>query len=302
MSNTEIVKNKYLKYKNKYINLKKMLGRGSPMEGKCLICPTKDQVIEQLEHIITLVPEGCIKYTFISDELNRRYKEHYRIVDHSILYLPDSEHLNEEYENYLREIFFNREQVNMNTQSRLVVTSYNELAKNSASIEWHQDTENYDRTFYNILYYLTLENCRHDCGTEIAFRKSESEIITIKLPIIEGLILALKDDCFSHKSPVISLINPNEFGTRLIIRTYAQFQKSEEISERNTKISFLSRELNLKKLEDCLEKYFNEETEISLKKDCYNFIKRYYVDREYYDVNNIFDKYYNDHKEFFDSF
>jgi len=189
----------------------------------------------------------------------------------------------------------------MNTQFRPVITSYTELSKNPASIEWHQDTENYDRTFYNILYYLTLENCRHDCGTEIAFRKSESGIITIKLPIIEGLIIALKDDCFSHKSPVISLINPDEIGKRLIIRTYAQFQKSEEILGRNVELHKLSIELNLKKLEDCLEKYFNEETEISFKADCYNFIKTYYRDKEYYGVNSIFDRYYNDHKDFFDS-
>jgi len=298
MSDTEIVKNKYLKYKNKYLNFKNMLGSGKDMlesdKDMCLICPTKKQVIEELENIIKQVPKGCIKYGFISDDLNEQFKNQYSESQ------QDNRDLNTTYEKYLHDIFFPDESVHMNTNSRLILTSYANFLDNSSSVLWHQDSEYRDATFYNILYYLTLENCRLDCGTEIAFRNSNSEIITIKLPIIEGLILALKDDCFSHKSPVISLIDHNKVGKRLLIRTYAQYQNSADILEKNNNISLLSAELNLQKLDDCF-KNFNKEQDKSLKIDCSKFIGQYYVHYDFSEnVKKIFDKYkYNENKHLY---
>ena len=145
---------------------------------------------------------------------------------------------------------------------------------------------------YNILYYLELENCRLDCGTEIAFKNldSDSDIIFFKLPIIKGLILALKDNCFAHKSPVV---------------TYTEHTWSQDIKEKNEKIDKFSKELNIQKLKECLEKYFNSKTDIkinidqkALEIDCKQFIKYAYQanDEEY---NNILKQYEDDNIDFF---
>ncbi len=274
---------KYLKYKQKYINLKKEIYGSS--NNVCQICPTKEQIIENLNAIIRQVPENCIKYTFIPDELHELFKK--------INF--DNNNVNEEYsqlinnyETYLKNSFFEGMNTPMNTQHRKIITDYNKiLTQNYASTTWHQDTEDENRTFYNILYYLKLENCRLDCGTEIAFTNSESEIISIKLPIMEGLIIALKDDCFTHKSPIISLLDHEKIGTRLIIRTYADFQRSN----RNTNIELIAKKLNLEKLNLCMKDYITS-NDIAIKSDCLLFIKHYYKyvknDNE---IANIFNRY-----------
>ena len=300
MSNTDIMKNKYLKYKTKYINLKKLSGGVITQEEQlCAVCPTRDIVIKQLEEIVKQVPSNCIKYTFIPDELNSRFLEYFKSNPYSSL----DDNLTKEYENFLKITFFDNKDTPMNTQPRLITTSYRDFLQNSSSITWHQDTEVQNKTFYNILYYLTLDNCRPDCGTDIAFRNSpESEIITIRLPVIQGLILALKDDCFAHKSPVVSLIDPEKLGTRLIIRTYAKFEESDQIMNRNASVQDLIYDLNLKKLKDCLKEYFSETIDKSKKTDCYNFFKYYwrivknYPDDDYY---KEFSKYFSEHDDFF---
>jgi hypothetical protein len=190
----------------------------------------------------------------------------------------------------------------MVTQPRHIYTSYTELAANSSSTMWHQDTETYNTTYYNILYYLTIENCRLDCGTDIAFRDTNSEIITIKLPIMEGLIIAIKDDCFSHKSPVITLLEPEKPGSRLIIRTYAGHQHGEDIKIKNKQISELNKELNYEKLRNCLDSYFNETIDESIRIDCYKFIKYYWPYKDdYEEIKRLFDNYYDSNKSFFDT-
>ena len=279
---------KYLIYKQKYINLKtQMYGSGDTV---CRVCPTKEQAIENLEKIIRQVPENCIKYTFIPDELNERFKKlKFDNSDNSEEYLQ----LIEEYQTYLKNIFFEGRVTSMHTHHRKIVTDYSKIEKNNnASTTWHQDTEFYSTTFYNILYYLQLENCRADCGTEIAFKNLQSEIINIKLPIMEGLIIALKDDCFTHKSPIISLIDHDKLGIRLIIRTYADYQNSDEIREKNIKLDSVARELNLNKLNSCMEDYVNPSSDQAIKSDCLLFIKHYYdYERSNSEISEIFSKY-----------
>ena len=194
----------------------------------------------------------------------------------------------------------------MSSNLRSIITSYTDMKLNSASTLWHQDTEaRPDKTMYNVLYYLTLENCRLDCGTEIAFSEDE-KIQTIKLPICEGLIIALKDSCFSHKSPIINVIDRKNPAYRLIIRTYV-YDRSKEVSEevseeviaQNTQVIKLNRELNLKKLDDCLKSYNDYlKSKKDLEKnmgnivDCVNFIKLIFsIYSSNTDFQDIFKKY-----------
>jgi hypothetical protein len=296
--------NKYIKYKNKYLQLKYLLEGGSDTHAvgdSCVVCPTKDDVILQLETIKRQLPDGCINYGFIELDLHQRILSEYN-SEKNIYFLNELSNraLNEEYCEFLNTNLFNgiyrTDQIG--TQIREIIIDYKNMSTN-ASTEWHQDGEYISSTLYNILYYLKIENCRHDCGTEIAFKKLDSEIVIIKLPIMEGLIIALKDDCFSHKSPVISLIDTEQTGSRTIVRSYIRLPDSDEIIERNNiTIRELSEELNTKKLEDCLKKYFNSESE-SIKLDCLDVIKRAW--NHGINKNPLIDPYYDDNKSFFDN-
>ena len=304
-------KEKYIKYKNKYKILKKMYGGSPPFEPKqkddvCLECPTQNEVRTQLQSIISKLPsefEGCLQYAFISDEINSVLKD--KSKDKSNI----PQNIIEQYELFLKEkfTFFNEsENISMDTHLRGIITSYTDMELNSASTTWHQDTEaRPDKTLYNVLYYLTLENCRSDCGTEIAFLADKKKQ-TIKLPICEGLIIALKDSCFSHKSPIINVIDRKNPAYRLIIRTYV-YDRSKEVSEevskkvtaQNIQVNELSRELNLIKLEECLKSYYDyQKSKDDLEEnmgniiDCVKFITQIFsIYRSDIDFQNIFRDY-----------
>ena len=115
---------KYLIYKQKYINLKtQMYGSGDTV---CRVCPTKEQAIDDLKEIIRRVPENCIKYTFVPDELHERFKKiNIDNNNSSEEYLQ----LIEEYQTYLKNVFFEGRNTNMHTQPRKIVTDYNKIEK-----------------------------------------------------------------------------------------------------------------------------------------------------------------------------
>jgi hypothetical protein len=281
---------KYLKYKKKYLKLK---GGSEFSENICVVCPSKEEVGEQLDEIIKILPPGSMNYAFIPETLSQPIKDHYKNYgfDQDI-----PEVYTKPYDEYLRKQFFHGiENVFMNSHGRLTVTNYHSIEENSVSSSWHRDDEGY----YNVFCYLELNNCRHDCGVDIAYKDSESNTVTIKLPIIEGLIILFKDDYFAHKSPIVTLIDPEKVGTRLFIRTYVNIapENEEDLIKRQQTDEIIN-ELNTNKIQYCLEQYFNNDTSQEIKADCYHLI---YIYRSEILNNPIYKSYIDEHREFFEN-
>ena len=233
----------YLKYKQKYNNLKKLLGGTSEIIKEiCEICPTKEEVITLLDEIKLRLPKiDCIKYTFITDELHTKFNEYYTVNEFNET-LPS---FINDYYTFLNYAFFEGHIVEHSTYPRkIIIRSNPELITpdmpNSSATQWHNEVGDEfgdnSNTFNNIIYYYKLENCKLDCGTDIAFKKEDSSIEIIRLPVIEGLIISIKDDCVVHKSPVITLINPEKDSTRILIRTFSNITFSDDIKKKIKKI------------------------------------------------------------------
>jgi hypothetical protein len=143
----------------------------------------------------------------------------------------------------------------------------------------HQDNDSFtNETFYNVIYYLTIENCKLDCGTDIAYMRPDGIIQTITLPIHQGLIIAFKDSSFAHKSPIITVTDHNNPAHRLLIRTrvYNSKKVSDEVKKQNKNVDDIVDQLNLEKLKQCLKKYGNKTINMAERVDCIYFIKHFY--------------------------
>jgi hypothetical protein len=301
-------KEKYLKYKTKYLDLKNQLG-GGPTEEEaavCELCPTeeegvvckpypteeeaavckpchtKEYVISKLDNIILSLPphlSGCLQYAFISDELQtifeRTYTTSFENCD-----IPR----NPDYESFLKtnfNFFEHSEQIKIGKPNlRRIRLSYKDPKLNSISTVWHQDNDTViNRTFYNVIYYLTIDNCKLDCGTDIAYRKTDDTIQTITLPIYQGLIIAFKDSSFAHKSPIITVTDHDNPAHRLLIRTYVYNvnEVSDEVEKQNEDVYNIADQLNREKLDQCLKIYKNTTIDIAKRVDCIDFIKYFYT-------------------------
>ena len=102
------------------------------------------------------------------------------------------------------------------------------------SSDYHRDFHNpeYDRfaskATWNIIAYQNLKNCDlKNAGTGLIYlqNKNISEDRKIKLcqnvilPAFEGLVLAIKDNCFYHYTPNVN-ISPGHNVERTLIRNY----------------------------------------------------------------------------------
>lgn len=292
----------YKRSKDNYIDLKNKYGGGDDndedddetndmMRPTCTAWPTREEVCQQMDQIIGELSTDCLKYAFIPEELDKKLKT---LLSSDPDFFSDSnESVQEEYHTYLKDTFFPNENATFITQMRHIKYLANSKMTSASSI-WHQDTDTFQETFYNVLYYMKIENMEYNCGTDIAYKDGTGKIVIKKLPVLEGLIIIMRDDCIGHKSPVLRLLNDREDGHRMIMRTYIRtpdrFRKEFlAIDGKNRKIAAMNKELNAKKIERCLKKIFDEKISEADRIDCENVVRHADTDslNGFFKNNNI---------------
>jgi hypothetical protein len=242
----------------------------------------RESVIEKLDKINKNIPEICLSYAFITPELKQKFKT---LIDNGIktksaYFMKDDDALAIEYHLFLKNIFRPLSNAGPMETNIMQQTINPELKLNSLNFgNWHVDGGPYGGTHFNSLYYHKLENCEiSSSGTDIAYIDESGNIVIINLPIIEDIIILLKDSCFVHKSPIIKLIDTTKDANRTLIQTNTACDSDIDINTQKEiykTMTNLAERLNNEQIKYCSELLRQPESSIDINDRiyCLNILK-----------------------------
>lgn len=206
-------------------------------------CRDNKELLIEVEETINKINKDigteCIKFTTIDTNfLNELALNSENLVfkDGNWVEVDKFKELNKNYTEFLMKNFFNNDSQRYNIMNYHVRSiEYNaETYFSIGSKNYHRDFQNpYIDKFaahgtWNVIAYQNLKNCNFkNAGTGLVYLQNRIDSSgrkiklcqNIVLPAFEGLVLAIKDNCFYHYTPNV-IINPGENVKRTLIRNY----------------------------------------------------------------------------------
>ena len=229
-------KSKYLKYKLKYEKMFNLKGGSSPVAPMYSYWDTEENIIKRnIKRNITLHIDNinkemgaeCLKLAFIDETLLDDYNNTLSKYNNKI------ESITEEEENKMTSSFNEwclKNMFDSNYEINLIPTHLHqpniEYKINPDSGKPHREFtkgKDYGNPHYNVLAYLQISNCSNlsKAGTGLIYPTSTGECKIKILPIIPGMVIAIRDQCFYHFTPpAISFIDREICMRRTLFRCF----------------------------------------------------------------------------------
>lgn len=225
-------KRSYLKYKSKYINLKRdQYAQYAQYGGEC---NNQDEIKSKIGGIIAdfndKYPSNACSYAFLDKELMTKISDD--VSKNGNL----SRETENEYATFLKTNFpyavtdkFFRSEIRKIVIKNLEENPYKKIL-DYASYLPHRDFDGSEASFcYNMLCYLSVKNCdMNTCGLGLIYYSKEDTIKHVELPVCEGLILCVRDAYFYHYTPKPTFIDSEHPVERILVRSFHAYGGHEE--------------------------------------------------------------------------
>ena len=229
-------KSKYLKYKLKYQQLLKHKGGSDPVAPMYSYWDTEENIIKRnIKRNITLYIDNinkemgaeCLKLAFLDetllDEYNNTLSEH----NNKIESIPEDKQdkMAADFNEWCLKNMFNSD-YEINVIPTHLHQPNIEYQINPYSGKPHREFtkgKDYGNPHYNVLAYLQISNCSNlsKAGTGLIYPTSTGECKIKILPIIPGMVIAMRDACFYHFTPpAISFIDSEICMRRTLFRCF----------------------------------------------------------------------------------